>query len=49
MIQIIGYDIEAEYECEEIKLSTIAEPKSLDEYEINIIDLRDSKICNAFG
>lgn len=44
MIQIIGYDIEAEYECEEIKLSTIAEPKSLDEYEINIIDLRDSKI-----
>ncbi|MDF2822435.1 MAG: hypothetical protein K0R15_2883 [Clostridiales bacterium] len=38
-IQYISYDIDEEFNGEGITLSTLDEPKSLDEFTVNVIDL----------
>jgi len=41
MIQIISYSPKEKYQCKQITTSSLAKPQSLDEFDINIIDLRD--------
>jgi hypothetical protein len=43
-IQYISYDIDEEFNGEGITLSTLDEPKSLDEFTVNVIDLSSEKI-----
>jgi hypothetical protein len=43
-IQYISYDIDEEFNGEGITLSTLDEPKSLDEFTVNVIDLSSENI-----
>lgn len=44
MIQLLTKSVREEFKGEEVVISSLFEPQSLDAYEINIIDLSDSKI-----
>ncbi len=52
MIQIINYSGERNNgfkECRSIKFTSICKPQSLDEFQINIIDLRDERLWRNDG
>lgn len=50
MIQLINYSgVKGSIDTRIIKVSKITSPKSLDEYNINIIDLSDSTILRQKG